>query len=228
VHRKHLPLLTALPLWRSLGLCVAGLVALPVAASPDAAQAKPQPAAQRAAFELYLEKHDVPAADELEKLGPSPAKELIAIASDEHAQGLTRARAVSALRLWPSPVVQSYLENLIQDKATAAAPDDRLLLRRAAIALGWMAGSDAPDLLAALFANEDVEVRVDAVLGISMSRAETAAGTLRKQLVIESSPRVRQQIERQLAALAPPQPEPEKASSNKRKQPTRQPMRGGF
>ncbi len=228
MHPTHQPLSTALPLWRLLGFCAAVLLALPAAASPNAAQARPEPAAERAAFQAYLENHDVPSADELEKLGPSPAKTLIAIASDEQLKGLTRARAVSALRLWPSPVVQSYLEGLIQNKATATAAADRLMLRRAAIALGWMAGSNAPDLLAALFANEDVEVRVDAVLGISMSRAETAAGTLRKQLVVESSPRVRQQIERQLVALAPPEPEPAKAASSKRKQPSRQPMRTGF
>jgi HEAT repeat protein len=188
----------------------------------------PQLAAQRATFETYLANHDVPSADDLFGLGASPANVLMAIASDEHAEGLTRARAVSALRLLPSPVVQTYLEKLIQSKATATDAADRLVVRRAAIALGWMAGSDAPDLLAALFANEDVEVRVDAVLGISMSRAATAANTLRKQLVVDSSPRVRQQIERQLVALAPPDPEPEKAPSAKKKQPSRQPMRGGF
>ena len=213
-----------------VSVSLSALLAAPAAASPDAGHAK----SERARVESYLESHDVSSAAEVRGVSPSPDKTLIAIASDEHAERLIRSRAVAALRFLPSSDVQEFLTKLIQDKATATDPTDRLILRRAAIAVGWMAGADAPDLLATLFANEDVEVRVDAVLGISMSRAGTATGTLRKQLAVESAPRVRQQIERQLVALEAPNsqtnqaPAPEKAATSKKKQPSREPMRGGF
>lgn len=208
----------------SLSLSALVLTTAPAAAAPEVGQTKPA----RAKVESYLESHDVAAAADLRGILPAPEKTLMAIASDDHAARLLRARAVAALRLLPSPSVQEFLEKLVEDKATATDATDRLIVRRAAIALGWMAGADAPELLAALFANEDAEVRVDAVLGISMSRAESAAGTLRKQLAVETSPRVRQQIERQLVALGAADPAPEKAASSKKGQPTREPMRGGF
>jgi HEAT repeat protein len=208
----------------SLSLSALVLVAAPAAASPDAGPAKPE----RAKVETYLQGHDVASSAELRSILPAPEKTLMTIALDDHADRLIRARAVAALRLLPSPGVQEFLERLVQDKAAATDTSDRLIVRRAAIALGWMGGADAPELLAALFENDDPEVRVDAVLGISMSRAETAVGVLRKQLAVEASPRVRQQIERQLGALGAEEPTPEKTAGSKKRQPTREPMRGGF
>jgi hypothetical protein len=193
-------------------------------AHPDAGRPLPE----RTKIEAYLATHDVPSASALRTFAPIPETALIAIASDEAVERLTRARAVAALRLLPSPAVQEFLIKLVQSKATTTDPTNRLLLRRAAVALGWLAGADAPDQLAPLFENDDEDVRVDAVLGISMSRAWNAAETLRKRLAIESSPRVRQQIERQLVALAGPAPETSKAPSSKEQRPSRQPMRGGF
>ena len=177
-------------------------------------------------MEEYLSAHDVPVVAALDALSKAPEKTLMAIASDERGERLTRSRAVAALRLLPSPVVQEFLAKLIQDKASTADPTERLLLRRAAVALGWMSGSDAPERLAPLFENQDAEVRLDAVLGIAMSRAATAGPVLRKQLLVEPSPRVRDQIQRQLKALGEPSAEPEKAPSSKK--PERPPMRGGF
>lgn len=208
----------------SLSLSAFVLAARPSAASPEAGPASPE----RAKIEGYLQSHDVASAADLRGILPAPEKVLMTVASDSHADKLVRARAVAALRLLPSPAVQEFLMKVVQDKATATDAADRLIVRRAAIALGWMAGTDAPELLAALFANEDAEVRVDAVLGISMSRAEGAATVLRKQLAVESSARVRQQIERQLVALGVDRPVEEKAAASKNKRPARQPMRGGF
>jgi HEAT repeat protein len=208
----------------SLALSAFVVVAAPATASPDAGQPRPE----RAKVEAYLQTHDVASAAELRGVLPAPEKTLMIVTSDEHEDRLVRARAVAALRLFPSPAVQEFLERVVQDKATATDATDRLIVRRAAIALGWMASADAPEILAALFANEDPEVRLDAALGISMSRAEAAVAILRKQLVVETSPRVRQHIERQLVALGADTSAPEKGAGSKNKQPTRQPMRGGF
>ena len=208
--------------------CAAMIVAVSVLAGAPARPEAGRPAPERAKIQAYLATHDVPSSADLKALAPIPETALIAIASDAAVEKLTRARAVAALRLLPSPAVQEFLSKLIESKATTTDETLRLLLRRAAVALGWMAGSDAPDQLALLFENEDEDVRLDAVLGISMSRAANAAETLRKRLAVESSPRVRQQIERQLVTLAGPAPEPAKAPGSKKQPPARQPMRGGF
>jgi hypothetical protein len=191
-------------------------------AAPDAGRA----ISEQAAVERYLSTHDLPAVAELDALSKVPEKTLMAIALDLHAERLTRSRAVAALRLLPSPVVQEFLAKLIQDKASTTDPTERLLLRRAAVALGWMAGSDAPGRLAQLFENQDPEVRLDAVLGIAMSRAMNAGAVLRRHLLVETASRVRDQIRRQLTALGEPAAEPDKAPSKKK--PERPPMRSGF
>jgi HEAT repeat protein len=192
--------------------------------APDGGQA----GAERAQIEAYLATHDVAAAAELRGFAAAPEKTLMAIASAGDAERLTRSRAVAALRLLPSPTVQDFLASLIEGKAKATDETDRLLLRRAAVALGWIGGSDAPELLALLFDNDAPEVRLDAALGISMTRAASASAILHKQLVVEPSPRVREQIQRQLTALGEEPPAPEKAPGPKKRQPTREPMRGGL
>jgi HEAT repeat protein len=196
-----------------------------IAAASPAPDARPA-TSERTAIETYLATHDLPTVAGLDALSKLPEKTLMAIALDAHGERLTRARAVAALRLLPSPAVQDFLAKLIRDNASTTDATERLLLRRAAISLGWMSGSDAPERLALLFENEDAEVRLDAVSGIAMSRAETAVPVLRKQLSVEASPRVRDQIRRQLKVLSQPVPQPEKAPSSKK--PQRAPMRGGF
>ena len=149
----------------------------------------------------------------------------MAIASDGRVVGLVRARAVAALRLVPSHAVHAFLGKLVQSKAKATDATDRLIVRRAAVALGWMAGAGTAEKLALLFDNDDAEVRLDAAIGLGLTRAENAATLLRRQLAVESAPRVRDQIERQLHALREPPPEPDKAHSPPMRE---EPMRGGW
>jgi HEAT repeat protein len=205
--------------------CLA-IVSIALAAAP--ASPGPPPAAKvddlQAKVAAYLATHDVASVSELRALAQVPEKPLIAVASDVRAETMVRARAVAALRLLPSPGVRAYLDRLLQDKAKASDAGDRLLLRRAAIALGWLSGPRACQQLALLFANEDAEVRVDAAIGLGLTRAADAPAFLRRQLAVETAPRVRDQIERQLRALGLGPTEPEKPPPK----PERQPMRGGF
>lgn len=173
----------------------------------------------------YLAEHDVATAAELRALDASPGKPLMAIARDAKAPALVRARAVAALRVVGTPEVHGFLAKLIDEKATTTDPSERLVLRRAAITLGWLAGPEAPERLASLFANADPEVRVDAAIGIGLTRSAEAPVLLRRQLAGESVPRVRDQIERQLRALGANQP-PD--AQNAPPKPERPPMRGGF
>ena len=119
-----------------VGYALAAAPASPVAvAKTEDAQAK---------VTAYLATHDVAQAPELRQLAPAPERPLMAIAGDARAEGIIRARAVAALRLLPSPAVRSFLGRLIEDKAKASDATERLLLRRAAIALGWLSGPREP------------------------------------------------------------------------------------
>jgi HEAT repeat protein len=185
----------------------------------------------RSQCEAYLGTHDVAVAAELRALAKAPEDVLMAIASDTKVEGLIRSRAVAALRLVPSQGAHLFLGKLIQTKAKATDATDRLILRRAAVALGWIAGlgwragPGAAETLALLFDNEDAAVRLDAAIGLSLTRAEIAVTLLRRQLAVESVPRVRDQIERQLRALPESPPEPDKAHSPPMREP---PMRGSW
>ena len=179
----------------------------------------------RPQIQAYLAAHDVPSAAELRALAASPENALMVIASDQRAEGLIRSRAVAALRLVATPEVRVFLGKLVQTKAKATDKTDRLIVRRAAVALGWLAGSGAVEQLALLFDNEDAEVRLDAAIGLGLTRAETAATQLRRQLAVEAAPRVRDQIERQLHALGESPVEPDKSHSPPMREP---PMRTGW
>jgi len=200
-----------------------------VSASPAPPASTPNPndgrsSDGRSRVEAYLAAHDVAAAADLQGLARAPEKALMAIASDVRVAGLVRSRAVAALRLVASHEVQSFLTKLVQTKAKATDATDRLIVRRAAVVLGWMAGAGTAEQLALLFDNDDAEVRLDAAIGIGLTRSETAAKLLRRQLAVESTPRVRDQIERQMRALGQAPPEPEKTPSPKKIEP----MRGGW
>jgi hypothetical protein len=79
--------------------------------------------------------------------------------------------------------------------------------------------------LAQLLENDDPQVRLDAVIGLGLTRTEDAAVFLSKRLPVEEDARVRDQIEKQLRALAPVvDPAPSKGAPR----PSAQPMRSGF
>ena len=209
-----------------LAIVLSTLAASPASApAPDRGKDGGKDSDGRSKFEAYLAGHDVPLAAELRALAKSPEDPLMAIASDTRVEGLIRSRAVAALRLVPTKGVQSFLGKLIETKAKATDASDRLMVRRAAVALGWMVAPGAAEKLALLFENEDPEVRLDAAIGLGLTRAETAATLLRRQLAVESVPRVRDQIERQLRALPESSPEPDKAHTPPKRE---QPMRTGW
>ncbi len=212
--------------------CLAIVASALAAAAADPATAGAHPggktsardAEERPKLEAFLADHDVPSVAQLQAITHAPAKPLMTIAADAHAATLVRARAVAALRLFPSSDTRSFLAGLIEAKAKTADATERLLVRRAAIALGWLGGPDVCEQIAVLFENEDSEVRVDAAIGLGLTRAAEAPALLRKQLTVETVARVRDQIERQLRSL----PKPPPPAAPQKKQPQRQPMRDSF
>jgi hypothetical protein len=205
-----------------LAIVLSTLAASPASApAPDRGKAEGKASAGRPKIEVYLATHDVPAAGELRALALAPEDALMAIVSDPAALALIRSRAVAALRVVPTQGVGVFLGKLIQSKAKATDTTDRLIVRRAAVVLGWMAGAGAAETLSLLFDNEDAEVRLDAAIGLGLTRAATAATYLRRQLAVETAPRVRDQMERQLRALGESPVEPEKTPAPKRAVPMR-------
>lgn len=203
-----------------LAIALSALVST-LAAAPASSPDRGKPEDGRSKIEAYLATHDVASAAELDGLMKAPENALMAIASDGHMVGLTRARAVAALRLVPSLGVQAFLLKLVQSNAKATDATERLIVRRAAVVLGWMAGAGSAERLALLFENDDAEVRLDAAIGIGLTRADTAATLLHRQLAVESVPKVRDQIERQLRALGAAPVEPEKSKPPKKVEPMR-------
>lgn len=134
-------------------------------------------------------------------LGPGTDATLIEIARDGKVEVLLRARAVSTLGYFATPAARQFLEATIDGKAASANADDRLLVRKAAVALGWLGGTTVPGRLAPLLQNEDPDVRIDAAAGLGLTRLPTAADALKKRLEIESVDRVRAQISRQIQVI---------------------------
>jgi len=175
-------------------LLLAG-VSLPAAARPVTA---PRPT--RAAIEPRLRSYQPDPAG-WRALGPGTDQTLIEIAGDGKTEVLLRARAVATLGYFPTPAARKFLETTITSKGTSSDPGDRLLVSKAAVSLGWLGGLDVPGRLAPLLSHADAEVRLDAVIGLGLTRLPAAAEALKKRLDLETVPRVRTQISRQIQVI---------------------------
>jgi len=128
---------------------------------------------------------------------------LIQIAGDRAAAVALRGRAMNALAYARTAEVHDFLENFVIRYMPSTDRDDRQLLRRAAVSLGWQAGGRAVEVLALLLDHADADVRSDAALALGLTRARAAEKPLRSRLEHESDAAVRAQIESQLRALPP-------------------------
>jgi hypothetical protein len=183
------------------------LVALAAAGKPASPPHVPRPSVEA---RLRSYKPD-PAA--WRALGPGTDEALIEIAGDGKAELLLRTRAVSTLSYFPTPATRKYLEKTIDARTASQDPNDRLLVAKAAVALGWLGGVQVPARLAPLLDHPDPEVRLDAAVGLGLTRLPSAAEELRKRLDAEPVPRVRAQISRQIEVIEAsrgPAPQPKK------------------
>src|SRR5262249_52366829 len=85
----------------------------------------------RAEAEAALRKTGREGEADLPRLAGSAEAVLLAIASDQAAEGPLRARAIAALAYARTARVHVFLENLVLKKGTSSDGTDRLLLRRA-------------------------------------------------------------------------------------------------
>ncbi len=137
-------------------------------------------------------------------MGAGAGAWLAQIASDRAAASTTRARAMEALTYVRTPATRDFLENFLIRKRPSSDAVDHILLRKAAMALGWQAGPRSVDAVAALLDHPDPEVRLDAVVALGLTRARNAEKPLRDRLAVEPDAAVRAQIENQLRVLAGP------------------------
>ena len=186
---------------RARRLCwVAGLIAI----TSVARAAAPAPTT-RAEVEVRLQKAPRGlSATEVADLGAGAGPWLAQIADDRAVAPTTRARAMEALTYVRTPATRAFLENVLIRKRPSSDAIDHILLRKAAIALGWQAGPRSVDAVAALLDHPDPEVRLDAVVALGLTRARSAEKPLRDRLAAETDTAVRAQIETQLRVLAGP------------------------
>lgn len=155
----------------------------------------------RAALEARLRSHEATNPQDWRALGPGTDRTLAEVARDPKVDVLIRARAMSTLAYFSTPTSRKLLEETVDHKASSKSPDDWLLVRKAAVALGWIGGTSTPLHLAPLLEHPDPDVRIDAAVGLGLTRMAAAAAPLRKQFDVETVPRVRSQIGRQLRLI---------------------------
>jgi HEAT repeat protein len=166
--------------------------------------ASPAPAArpERAFIEARLRADTLPrSAADWRALGPEIDEVLIAIAGDSKADLQLRAHAVSALGVVSTRPGRAFLETVVKEKGSSKDAADEVLLRKAALALGWSGGAAVPDQLGPLLEHPDPDVRLDVAIGLGLTRSEAAAEFLRRRFAEETVPKVRRQIGRQLSLI---------------------------
>jgi HEAT repeat protein len=179
--------------------CLLGAALSLLLAGPSA-----PPAGQtaRATVEDRLRANTQPStAAEWRGLGPGVEDVLVALAADSKLDVQLRGRAVSALGLVSTRPGQAFLEKLVKESAASNQAGEKILLRKAAVALGWIGGAAVPSQLGPLLQHPDADVRTDAAIGLGLTRSEEAADLLRARFEVETVPRVRNQIGRQLAQV---------------------------
>jgi hypothetical protein len=183
-----------------LAFCLSA--AMSVTLATLAAGAAPAARPGRAAVEVRLRANTLPAsAADWRALGTGIDEVLIAIAGDPKADLQLRARAVSALGNVSTRAGRAFLEAVVKQKASSQDAGDRVLLRKAALALGWAGGTGVPAQLGPLLEHPDPDVRLDVAIGLGLTRSEEAADLLRKHFYLEPVPKVRSQIGRQISLI---------------------------
>jgi HEAT repeat protein len=141
---------------------------------------------------------------ELQRLAATAQATLMMIASDRSTAETLRARALSALAYARNLRAQTYLENFVVGRTPPLDATDRVLVRHAAVALGWQGDARLVETVAPLLDNADADVRLDAAIALGLGRTRSAEAPLRARLATETDAAVRRQIEASLKAVTAP------------------------
>ncbi len=185
------------------GLLTALVVADGGASSND--RAKPAQRAKssaRAEVEAALAKGAGPA--ELQRWAATEDGTLMTLAADRDANETVRARALAALAYARNGRAHAFLENFVIEKTPSSDRLDRLLVRRAAVSLGWQGGPRVVEVLSPLLESADPDVRLDAAAALGLTRAREAEAPLRARLAVETDAGVKRQLESAVKAVTGP------------------------
>jgi HEAT repeat protein len=166
---------------------------------PAGAKADRPQAPTRADVEAALGKVGSPA--ELQHWAATAEGILMSVASDRAVSETVRGRALSALAYARTARAHAFLENFLIERTPSSAAADRVLLRRAATALGWQGGARVVDVLGPLLDNADADVRLDAAAALGLTRSREAEAPLRARLAVENDAAVHRQLEAALKAV---------------------------
>jgi HEAT repeat protein len=183
---------------------LAGLVAADGGAPSNdrtADQPSPAPAKKptRADVEASLAKSAAPR--DLQRWAASADGILTAVATDRAVSETVRGRALAALAYARTPRVHAFLENFIIEKTPSSTEVDHLLLRRAAVSLGWQGGGRVVEIVGPLLESTDADVRLDAAAALGLSRERAAEAPLRARLEVETDAAVKRQLGAALTAV---------------------------
>ena len=175
------------------------LLAALVAADGGAPSNGGAKSSQRPEVEAALAKGGSPA--ELAHWAATTEATLMVLARDRAASETVRGRALAALAYARTGRARAFLENFVIEKTPSSAALDRVLVRRAAVSLGWQGGPRAVEVIAPLLDSADVEVRLDAAAALGLARLRDAEKPLRARLAVETDPAVKRQIEAALKTV---------------------------
>ncbi len=178
---------------------MAAIIHLTLLAALLAADAGAPASSTRHDVEAALNKN--PSPTELHRLADTAEPTLIAIAGDRAASPAARGRSLAALAYARSGRAHTFLENFIIKTTPSRDPADHVLLRRAAMALGWQSGPRLTEVLAPLLDSDDREVRLDAAAALGLGRAHDAERPLRARLEVETDPAVKHEIQAALTSI---------------------------
>jgi hypothetical protein len=153
----------------------------------------------RAEVEASLAKSSAPA--DLQRWAASADGILTLLAADRGASETVRGRALAALAYARTARVHAFLENFVIEKTPSSAEVDHLLLRRAAVSLGWQGGARVVELVAPLLESPDADVRLDAAAALGLCRDRTAEAPLRARLAVETDAAVKRQLDSALKSV---------------------------
>jgi len=175
---------------------LAGLVAVDGGAPSKDRAAKPP---TRGDVGASLAKSSAPA--DLQRWAATADGILTALAADRGASETVRGRALAALAYARTARVHAFLENFIIERTPSSVALDHLLVRRAAVSLGWQGGARVTEIVAPLLEGTDAEVRLDAAAALGLARSRDAEAPLRARLAVETDPAVKRQVTAALAAV---------------------------
>jgi HEAT repeat protein len=161
--------------------------------------ARPTKAPTRADVEASLAKSSAPG--DLQRWAATADGILTVVAADRAASETVRGRALASLAYARTPRVHAFLENFVIEKTPSSAAGDHVLVRRAAVSLGWQGGARVVEIVAPLLESTDAEVRLDAAAALGLCRSREAEAPLRARLAVETDPAVKRQLDAALKAV---------------------------